>query len=112
MKMQVIQIAYELNGEPKISSVEAELIGSLAIHPTVEEDGRWWTVMHVNTGQTLYQFLELKLEAIIFAKTLATHAGWNGSFEEMKANTELKKHVRAVLKMHGIITYRNFKRNQ
>ena len=103
-----ITIAYQVKGKPTTLLVDAEIIGLLAVHPTVKEDG-FWTLTHVQTGHALYRFFKSNLEAIIVAKKLAAHVGWQGSLDEIKANAKLKTHVSAVLREHGFTVGRDTK---
>lgn len=98
-----IKIAFEIKGKPTRLSVEAELVGALAVHPTPMEKP-FWTITHVKTGCAVFRFFPSREVARRIALKLGSHPGWKAGADAVRANEQLKTLVNTTMRRMGFVT--------
>lgn len=96
-----IKIAFEIKGKPTVVTVDADIIGPLAVHPTLNEEG-FWTVTHIKTRCALYRFFPSRAKAKSLASKLAADPAWKGGRNEIEADEQLKALVTLTMNAMGV----------
>lgn len=98
---ETIKIAFEIKGKPTVLTVDADIIGPLAVHPTPNEEG-FWTVTHVTTGCAVYRFFPSRAKAKSLASKVGADPAWKGGVAEIEQDEQLKALVLLTMNALGV----------
>lgn len=102
MPYEMIKISFEIKGKPTVRSVEAEIFGALAVHPTPREQA-FWTVTHIQSGRAIFRFFNSNETAKRIAMKLGAHPGWMRGAEEIESDERMKALVNKAMRQLEVI---------